>query len=242
MKALILNSGIGKRMGALTKYKPKCLVQLRDQETILYRQLKALLEQGIMEIIITTGPYEEQIKDYVKKTFPQLSVLYVFNPLYLTTNYIYSMLLAGNLLDDDIILMHGDLVFQDDLLEKTIHSPHANTVLVNLNVPLPEKDFKGRVEEGRVKEISVNISGDNCFFLIPLYKVSRQLCEKWLEEMKEFKQQGNLKVYAEEALNNILNKYPLYPVHFHRELCSEIDDLEDLKAVRKQLSYHAGTK
>ena len=30
MKALILNSGIGKRMGVLTKEHPKCMTELHD--------------------------------------------------------------------------------------------------------------------------------------------------------------------------------------------------------------------
>ena len=56
MKAIILNSGIGKRMGDLTANKPKCLVTLKDNETILASQLKTLKNTGIKKILITTGP------------------------------------------------------------------------------------------------------------------------------------------------------------------------------------------
>ena len=240
MKALLLNSGIGKRMGDLTRNKPKCLVELQGQETILYRQVRALLENGIKEIIITTGPFEEQIKDYLKKLFPHLRIHYILNPLYDSTNYIYSMLLAKDLMDDDIILMHGDLVFEDTLLEKTIQSSYSNTVLVNPKAPLPEKDFKARVEKGQVTEISIHIFDDNCFFLIPLYKLSRELCKKWLGEMEEFNKQGKLNVYAEEALNNILLDHSLFPIYFNQELCSEIDDLRDLETVKKLIVSQTG--
>ena len=240
MKALLLNSGIGKRMGDLTRDMPKCLVEVYDQETILYRQVKALIENGIEEIIITTGPFEEKIKKYLDEAFPGLRFHYVLNPLYESTNYIYSMLLAKDFMDDDIILMHGDLVFEEILLEKTIQSSYANTVLVNPQASLPEKDFKARVENGRVKEISIHIFDDNCFFLIPLYKLSRELCEKWLAEIEEFKKQGKLSVYAEDALNNILKEQSLYPIYFNRELCSEIDDVGDLETVRNLMASQAG--
>ena len=38
MKALILNSGLGSRMGALTSEHPKCMTELNPKETILSRQ------------------------------------------------------------------------------------------------------------------------------------------------------------------------------------------------------------
>lgn len=43
MKALIFNSGIGKRMGELTKHSPKCMVKLKNSETIFERQLRLLM-------------------------------------------------------------------------------------------------------------------------------------------------------------------------------------------------------
>lgn len=164
MKTIILNSGIGKRMGNLTKKIPKCLVKINDKETILSRQIKLLIQNGINEILITTGPHEEKIRDYINNEFPNLDVKYIHNNRYLETNYIYSLFLVNNLIDDDIILMHGDLVFDEESIKKIIESKYKNCVLVNYKAELPEKDFKGRVDKGRVKEISINIEDVNCFF------------------------------------------------------------------------------
>ena len=57
MKALLLNSGLGSRMGALTKNQPKCMTELTDGETILSRQLRLLSDCGIQEAVITTGSF-----------------------------------------------------------------------------------------------------------------------------------------------------------------------------------------
>ena len=54
MKALIYNSGLGKRMGDLTKDKPKSMVELKNGETIFERQLRLLRECGIKDVIVTT--------------------------------------------------------------------------------------------------------------------------------------------------------------------------------------------
>ncbi|EEG77517.1 phosphocholine cytidylyltransferase family protein [Dethiobacter alkaliphilus] len=236
MKALILNSGIGKRMGALTQDNPKCLVEVQENETILSRQVRALFNNGITEIIITTGPFAEQIKTYMTEKFPQVQVEYVSNPRYDSTNYIYSILLAKDLLDGELVLMHGDLVFEEMLLQKLLSSKQQNTVLVNPQVKLPEKDFKARIIDERIQKISIDIFGPDCFFLIPMYKLSYQFFSRWLTEMEVFKQEGKLGVYAEEALNVILPQVILEPFYFRQEFCSEIDNLTDLLNVRNALS------
>ena len=59
MKALILNSGLGKRMGVLTSEHPKCMTEISAKETILSRQLAMIKEAGIKEVVITTGYYDE---------------------------------------------------------------------------------------------------------------------------------------------------------------------------------------
>ena len=117
MKALIFNSGLGSRMGKLTKNNPKCLVKLYNGETILERQIRILSEFGIKEFIITTGPYENQIKETVLK-YKNNNYIFVKNDDYLNTNYIVSMNNAFEYLDDDFILLHGDLVFNRMLVKK----------------------------------------------------------------------------------------------------------------------------
>ena len=64
MKALILNSGLGSRMGALTKEHPKCMTEIAPGETILSRQLKLIAAAGIEDVVITTGYYDRVLVEY----------------------------------------------------------------------------------------------------------------------------------------------------------------------------------
>ena len=106
MKALILNSGKGSRMGDLTKTHPKCMTEIASMETIISRQLRQVAEQGISEVIITTGPFEEKLIHYVESLGLPLSYTFVRNPNYENTNYIYSMYLAKKYLEDtDVFLL-----------------------------------------------------------------------------------------------------------------------------------------
>ena len=53
MKALILNSGIGKRMGEVTKTKNKCMAEIVPGIAIIDWQLQLLKKEGIKETVIT---------------------------------------------------------------------------------------------------------------------------------------------------------------------------------------------
>ncbi len=82
MKALILNSGLGSRMGVLTSEQPKCLTEIKPGETILSRQLKQLAELGINEIIITTGYCEGVLMNYCRTLDLPVNIKFVNNPDY----------------------------------------------------------------------------------------------------------------------------------------------------------------
>ena len=69
MKALILNSGMGTRMGALTAQQPKCMTDISSRETILSRQLRQIVHAGIQEVVITTGPFDRALVEYCEGIF-----------------------------------------------------------------------------------------------------------------------------------------------------------------------------
>ena len=121
MRAMILASGIGKRMMPLTNDLPKCLIKLNGK-TVLGHELDHILFFGIKNVIITTGYFEEKIKRFVKKNYPKLKVIYVKNEKYGKTNYIYSMFKAKGAIDDDILLLHSDMVFEKTVLKRLLKS------------------------------------------------------------------------------------------------------------------------
>lgn len=231
MKALILASGEGRRLRPLTNNIPKSLVKI-NEEAIIDLQIKNLIECGIKDVVITTGSFENKIIEHMK-IYPHLNVSYVNNPKYDTTNYIYSMWLTKELIDDDIILFHGDLLFNGKLLRMLINEEHANCVLINREVKPPEKDFKAIVENGRVTKIGVEFYGKNALFSVPLYKFSKSDFLYWLDEIEKFIKRGDFKIYAETVFNEISHEIILHPIYFRKEFCMEIDTQEDLEIAKK---------
>ncbi len=146
MKALILNSGLGSRMGVLTSEHPKCMTEISARETILSRQLKLIADAGIGEVVMTTGYYDDVLIRYCESLELPVRFTFVKNPVYDKTNYIYSIYCAREYLDDDILLMHGDLVFENEAFDRVLACPDS-CMTVSSTLPLPEKDFKAQVKD-----------------------------------------------------------------------------------------------
>lgn len=234
MKALILNSGLGRRMGVLTSEHPKCMTEISGTETILSRQLRLLAAAGIRDVVITTGYFDNIIVNYCHSLRLPLEITFVHNPRYAETNYIYSIYCARELLDDDILLMHGDLVFEPSVLDDLL-AEKRSCMKVSSTLPLPEKDFKAVVRDGRVYQVGVEFFS-SAMEAQALYKLNRADWRVWLDEIVRFCESGQDNCYAEKALNGISDRCPIYACDVGNRLCAEIDTPEDLAAVSGRLA------
>ncbi len=233
MKALILNSGTGSRMGVLSSQHPKCMTEISSRETILSRQLRMLSEAGVTQAVITTGPFEEALADYCRSLDLPLEVTFVHNPDYAQTNYIYSIYLAREHLDEDILLLHGDLVFENAVLDAML-ACEGSCMAVSTTQPLPEKDFKAVIRNGQVVKVGVEFVQDAAAAQ-PLYLLRREDWRRWLDEIEKFCQRGERCCYAEKALNVLDGACQILPLDVEDMLCSEVDNPEDLSLVSARL-------
>lgn len=234
MKALILNSGLGTRMGVLTSEHPKCMTEISPRETILSRQLRQIADAGIREVVITTGLFRDVLIAYCESLGLDLHYTFVQNPDFRTTNYIYSIYCAkDSLRDDDILLMHGDLVFENEALDRIL-ACQTSGMAVSSTLPLPQKDFKAVIKDGKVQKVGIEFF-DDALEAQALYLLKKEDWLKWLDSIIAFCEAGNTKVYAENALNALDGAASIFPVDMEDLLCAEVDDPEDLKKVSEQL-------
>ena len=234
MKALILNSGTGSRMGVLTSEHPKCMTEVSPTETILSRQLNMLADAGIKDVVITTGKFDDVLMEYCRALDLPLNISFVKNKDYDKTNYIYSIYCAREqLTGEDILLMHGDLVFGSEALDLLL-ACGGSGMTVSSTLPLPEKDFKAVIEDGFVRKVGIEFF-DDAMAAQPLYKLAKEDWQAWLDEISAFCERGETKVYAENALNQIGGGLKIKAVDVGDLLCAEIDNAEDLAAVSEKL-------
>lgn len=233
MKCIILNSGMGTRLGDLTAKNPKSLVHLSENETILSKAINILSKFDIDEFIITTGYLDDILKEYIENTFLNLNFSFVHNPVYDKTNYIKSLDLIRDL-NDDIILLHGDLVF-DEKTVNLVFSSNDSGVVVDSLIDIPKDDFKAKVVDNNVKYIGVDYFEDDAIACQPFYYLRNEDWKIWKNKIREFCNDGNTNVYAENALNVLTDEIMIKAIDIKGLLCMEIDTKEDLAKVKEIL-------
>ena len=135
------------------------------------------------------------------------------------------------------MLLHGDLVFNKNLILKVLENKNNSVCLYNELKRHPEKDFKGRFKNNRLIEVSVNIFDDDCYAFQPLYKLNQKNITLWKEKVAEFVSNGNVMVYAENALNEITDKVNLQGMSYKDDYIEEIDDENDYQRVSNEIKY-----
>lgn len=233
MRALILNSGLGKRMGSMTSEHPKCMTKISREDTILSRQLRQLHAAGISEVIITTGLFDQVLRDYCEKLQLPINYTFVHNPEYSSTNYIYSIYVARHALQDDILLMHGDLVYEDYVLNQLLNS-EKSCMTVSSTASIPEKDFKAVIRNNRIKKVGIEFF-DDVMAAQPLYFLLFEDWTVWLHRIITFCEAGTVNCYAENALNEVTDLTEIHPLDVKDCLCNEIDTPEDLDIVKDRI-------
>ena len=186
MIAIILNSGMGTRLKELTKNNPKSLVKITENETIFSRAIKILSKFDIDKFIITTGYLNIILENYANN-FSNISFKFIHNAEYETTNYIKSIDLIPDI-DDDVILLHGDLIFSEEVAEKIINSK-VTTVVTDSTIPLPKDDFKAKIMDNQVKCISTKYFEEDAIACQPFYKFKKEDWKIWKKNIRKLNQQ-----------------------------------------------------
>ena len=125
-RAIILAAGQGLRLRPLTDNKPKCLISLHGK-TLLERQVQVLKKAGIHDIHVVGGYCVEQIR---KAGYNCSS-----NPQYETTNMVETLFSARPFIEagGDLIISYGDIVYQDDNLQKVLRCDDEICLMIDLN-------------------------------------------------------------------------------------------------------------
>ena len=223
MKAIILAAGIGSRLG---NSNPKPLTKLNNGESILGRQVAYLSEYlGVTNIIAIVG-YK---KDLIMESFPNL--LYVYNNFYDTTNTSKSLLAGLNKIENENVLwLNGDVVFEKELLPQIIKCSKS-CMAVNTN-SVGEEEIKYNIfDDGNIKEVSKTVSpalGE----AVGINKLISSDLSLFKENLEKCDEQD----YFEKALElSIQDGMKIIPVDINKYLCMEIDFLDDLEQINKQI-------
>lgn len=130
MKVIILAAGQGSRLRPLTDNCPKCMVKVNGK-SIIERQLETMSACGIKEddITIIAGYCNDVLQNYFKDT----GIHFVVNDEYETTNMVYSLMCAREIMmgGEDVLISYGDIIYDVDILKKILASEYDSSVVVD---------------------------------------------------------------------------------------------------------------
>ena len=133
MKAIILAAGSGTRLGHYTKEIPKALVDINGK-SIIERQIELFKKNGITEIFVVRG--------YKKEKFCMEGITFIDNEDFANNNQLASLVLAQNMVSGNVLILFGDLIFEQTILDQILASSSDISIAVDLK-------WKERYDENR---------------------------------------------------------------------------------------------
>jgi choline kinase len=150
LRAVILAAGSGSRLRPVIGPYPKCLAAVGDR-TLLERQLDSLRAHGIDAITVVVGYRREAIEPVCGR-----DVHFVYNADYATTNSLYSLWLARDLLSEGFVVLNSDVLFHPHLLTRLLASSHDDALLMarrEIGTRYSDEEMKVHVQNGCVAAI-----------------------------------------------------------------------------------------
>jgi choline kinase len=239
MKAIVLCAGNGRRLRPLTDDRPKCLLRIGER-TILDLCLDNLEAAGIHDVVLVTG-YERALVERLVRERDGNRILCVVNENYASTNTAASLHLALRDMDDDFILINGDVLFEGSILLDLLSSPDPNGVAVDADIPLDAEEVKVVARNGRLLKISKELEPRQCQGeAIGIYKISRNLVSDLVRIYAELERNGEFHHYFEKGFERILeaggDDSRAFGLSFTRgRPWAEIDTLEDYEYARREI-------
>lgn len=232
--ALLLAAGTGSRLFPLTQKSPKCLT-LVNETSILERLIKSLNQHGFKRLVVVTGHLEDCIRNFLNTRAGNIKIEYVFSPLYKTTNNIYSLWMAREIINEPFVLIESDLVFDPSLLTDMLYpdriaiarmKPWLNGSTVTINssdtVDAFHSDTKNNSEQTRYKTVNI-------------YSLSVSSWYRVIEKLNLYILTGRVNDYYEVVFRQMVAEKSLsfQAVFFDQKPWYEIDTIEDLASAEK---------
>lgn len=227
--ALLLAAGTGSRLYPLTKSAPKCLTEV-NEISILERLVVNLKKQGFKRLIVVIGHLGDQVQEFLSSHTDDLKIDYVVNPVFATTNNLYSLWLAKKEITEPFILVESDLVFNDKLLEEMLFPDRMaiSIMLPWMNGTTVELDSTDRVTAFRAGSYTPN--PEMQFKTVNIYSLSLSSWKEVEKRLSHYVTADELGEYYEVVFAEMIADGTLSfdGIFFDNDLWYEIDTGEDL--------------
>lgn len=233
--ALILVAGTGSRLAPLTTSLPKCLVKVNGTP-ILINTLNHLAAKGFEKVVIVTGYMGVVIQNKIGDQFKDMEILYIENDIFNKTNNMYSLWLASDHLiaDEGVILIEGDLFFEEAVLNKLIDTKDQSYWAVDEFELFKEGCMLTTNDAGWIEKIDIirhtlSKYESNQHKSAGMLKIANKMGHIFADCLDFEVSHGHLDIYYDQVLSRHLLEFDLGICNINGLRWTEIDDIHDLK-------------
>ena len=224
MRAVILAAGRGDRLRDVIGDANKCLAPIGGS-TLLERQIKSLQACGIEAITVIAGFRADDVRAACGG-----AVDLIVNDEYDSTNSLYSLWLARDVLGDGFVVLNGDVLFHDQLLWDLLTSRDEDALLMaaTRDERYSDEEMKIRVRSGRVAAIAKTLDpadtdGEN----VGIAKFGAEGAKVLIEELASAVDADGANDWLPRAFAAFARRRPLRVVETRGFPWTEIDSPED---------------
>jgi len=233
MKAIIMAAGKGSRISGKIGDIPKSMLEI-NSKPIIRITVEMLISLGITPIVCTG--YKSNV---IKEALGSLDVRFYHNPFFDVTNNIASLWFARSEIDDDIILLSADLVFQQEILEKLMNQDYPFTMAIDKSRIL-DGDFFFKLDDNDcVLDFSpeMPVNERSCEYM-GLSKINRKVAGIFLNRLDNMIEAQKHSLYYENIMLSFINdkKLIVNTVDVSEYKWREIDFYNDYQKALKQFA------
>lgn len=232
MKAIILAAGKGKRLEDVSNGLPKSMIRIGEC-SIIHNQIRSCQQIGIEKFVIVLGYKKDLMQDHILEILDKDNVIFVENPIFATTNTLYSLYLTREYFDDDFIYFNADVLFTSSLL-KLIAGDSVHSQLLLETKSCAEEEVKMIIDdEMTILEIGKQLPLADCAGeFIGIARFKQDILPVFSGFLQFGVDNGQSNNFFEYAVDQMAKEVILKAVPTQDIACIEIDFPQDLIKAR----------
>ena len=222
MKAIIMAAGVGKRLQALNINKPKCLITV-ESETLIRRSVNLLVNKGISDITVIVGFMADLIRNELNN-----DVAYFENPDFHSTNSIKSLWYAKDLLEDNVLLLNGDLYYEHAILDYAINQTNPVVMLAD-STRIDNADYRFSFSGDQINQFGKHLTNhETDGEYVGIVRIDQRFIKTFKQALEEMITSGKSNIWWEDVLYSFIEKrIPINYFDVAGTFWSEVDTLQD---------------
>jgi 2-aminoethylphosphonate-pyruvate transaminase len=239
MKVVIVAAGMGIRLGPVTKELPKGLIEFGGK-TLLERSLEAVAAHGLTRAVIVVGFEGERIRRRMGDAYAGIEIAYVENPEFADSGSMYSLSQAEGLLDEDILLLESDLLYDRRAIGVLMESRRRDAILMADPLNSGDDVYLCVDAEMRVTNLGKRLPDDDrasvagCLVGVSIF--SREFLSDLFAIARQDYSRGERNYHYEECVLKASRQgRPVHAVYCPGLNWIEIDNQNDLRRAQREI-------